>query len=173
MHPPADYAENTYEAIRALVLDGDAFLVKRRGFVSGLIRALTGESYSHVALAVWMDDALMIAEMREFRGFQITLASRWITEQDGQVVWGQAPVRGSQCIRRDVALTKRLKPSYGYFGLVRIWWSQIRNKRGKGHARQCSTWVQAIWEGQGYDRFTRSADPGDIAEHCRYLTPIR
>jgi len=172
MHPPGDFAPNTYETIRHLIQDGDAFLVKRRGFVSGAIRALTGESYNHVALVVWLDEAAMVAEMREFRGFQITPASQWIKQQDGLVWWGQSPVRGSECIRRDVLLTRDLKPDYSYLTLIRVWWSQLRNLPGKG-GPVCSTWVQRIWEGNGYDGFTRLADPGDIAEHCRYLTPLR
>ena len=160
-----------YADIRHLVRDGDVLLVKRRGFVSGAIRALTGESYNHVAMLVWLD-GLWVAEYREFVGFQLLPASQWLEQADGTVWWGTAPVRGHKRLKGTVLAYRDDSPPYGYWTLAKVWWSQIRNKPGEG-GDVCSTWIQRMWEAVGFEGFRRLADPGDVAEVCHSLTPVQ
>lgn len=164
-----------YSDVRAHILDGDVLGVKARGPVAWGIRALTGESLNHVAMLVWIDRGVWVAEMLEGEGYRLLPASQWMAEREqDRVFWIQAPdpARGSETIRQFVLETRVQKPRYSYWTLVSVWWSQIRNIRTPGRL-VCSTWAEAGWAAAGYNRFTRLADPGDFFEHGQASIPIQ
>ncbi len=163
----------TYEQVRSGIRDGDVVLCKSRSPIAVAIRVLTGESYNHVGLFVWMGDSLYIAEMRELVGFRLVPASQWMAGRKGEVMLGEAPqpVRGHVHILLEVMRTRYENPRYGYWELAKVWWSQLRNRPGRG-AFVCSTFVQHLWQVAGFGHFKRLADPGDIAWHCATLVPV-
>jgi hypothetical protein len=166
---------NNYKTIRERVKNGDVLVVQGKGFVSGLIRVLTGESYSHVGMLLWMDKGLFVAEYKEFKGFQIVPASTWVSsvlEAGDTPYFGKSPqiVSSSSQSVFDEALDFRKKP-YGYLSLIKVWASQITRWKIKTRRFVCSTFVQYVWAKAGYN-IKGTADPGDIASHVNYLSRI-
>lgn len=158
---------------------GDVLLVKKEGIISSAIRVLTGESYGHVAClirGVHTGGAVRIAEFVEGVGFQEMSLWRWLLDRQGQkVFYGVAPavvhlaeadVWGTAAAYRDACFFTR---SYGYLSLVKVWLSQLINRRIPVRQKVCSTFVQDLWRAGNYDLIPTTADPGDIAEHCRSL----
>ncbi len=165
----------TYRFIRRYARTGDIILVKGNRIGAWLIRVLTGESISHVAILVWIGQTLWIAEMKLYGGFRLRPASLWI--EDGlkagkTLLWGKAPLKvhdnGEQV--KDAIFSYRRKP-YGVLDLMRVWLSQVF-RMGRGPTDVCSGLVQAAWEAAGL-RFEKSLDPGDLLSLCREVTPIR
>lgn len=68
--PPVEYA-----AARASIRDLDVIAFEGRGPVSAGIRLVTGGSVTHVGLAAWWGDRLMLVESRELRGGRAVLLS--------------------------------------------------------------------------------------------------
>jgi hypothetical protein len=163
----------TYDHIRDTIQSGDVMLCKSSAPVSMAIRVLTGESWNHVALCVWIEYGLWIAEMREGSGYRLVPASEWMMEQTGQVWLGIAPHMDREDILPYVLHTRSRMPKYGWRTLLRVWWSTVRNRRIAGREPVCSTFAQNAWEEAGYSDFTRLASPGIISEHCRGLFRLR
>jgi hypothetical protein len=166
----------TYSEMRQLAQTGDVLLVEGKGFFSKMVRVVTGESISHVALLFWLDGGLFVAEMIEGKGYQIMPASQWFPRAAGPVLFGAAPV--SVQSRGDTILaiiasyrdTKK-KQRYGYLSLLKVWWAQITGQQIKVHQRVCSTFVQDVWEQCGF-HFAQLADPGDYLALCRYVCAV-
>jgi hypothetical protein len=163
--------------------NGDVLLVKSDSAIGKLIRVFTGESYSHVAVLIWVPGArgndLMIYEFVEGVGHQTLSLDAWLKDRDGQILsFGVAPdpvpaspvkVRAAAEYYKTASLLQR---SYGYLSLVKVWLSQLIQCRIPVRQKVCSTFTQEVWRCSGYDGITRTADPGDIAEHCQTLYPI-
>jgi len=168
----------TYAEMREIAETGDVLLV--RGNM--LVRIFSAESYSHVALLVWLDDGsggLWVFEFVEGKGFQAMPASQWFAGRSRQrIYYGTAPevVRFNGSVAKNLALSYRVKRPvrrvYGYLSLLVVWASQVTGLRLPVWLRVCSTFVQECWEATGYTGLKRTADPGDIAEVCQSLTPI-
>ncbi len=163
-----------YAALRDEMRSGDLFLVEGRGVISTLIRVLTGQQLSHVALLVWIDGGLWVAEMREFVGFQLRPASLWLEDISGAghtVYYGRAPrrVRESPLVK-ETALGFRSQ-GYGYLSLLQVWWAQLRRTRLRPRGVVCSTFVQRCWEAAGI-AFSQTADPGDFLRLCDGIEAI-
>jgi len=125
------------------------------------------------------DGGLWVFEFVEGKGFQSMPASQWFLQRAGQILyWGEAPqiVRTHQDFAAKAATryraAKQVKRWYGWLSLPTIWLSQLLNFRLPVWLLVCSTYAQEVWEEAGYKRFHRTADPGDIAEHCQRLTKI-
>ncbi len=163
--------------------NGDVLLVKGERGISRWIRILTGESYSHVAVLVWVVVGpireLFVYEFVEGTGYQVMTLGKWIESRQGQMVfYGVAPdvvrehpdaVAHAAESFRDAS---RFRRSYGYLSLAKIWVSQLIRRPISVMQKACSTYAQYVWRGARYDNIKRTADPGDIAEHCRALHPL-
>ena len=165
----------TYQELRQVAMTGDVLLV--RGNL--LVRMLTAESYSHVALLLWEEQGgLWVYEFVEGKGYQSMPASQWFAARRGQEIYhGEAPetvhampwqVVTAARAYRDRRFAKR----YGWLSLAKVWISQLIGCRVPVRMRVCSTFVQECWEAAGYDGLKRTADPGDIAMECDTLHRI-
>ncbi len=172
---------NQYDQIRSKIQTGDIFGVEGRGIVGTLIRVLTGQQLSHVAMLINKGvDGIWVAEFVEGKGYQMLPASVWLSQRVGKkhfLYWGSAPV----IVRRHRGLVKRFigqfrpenhNTGYSYLTLLRVWWSQLTRKKRSG-AYVCSTFAQRAWESAGYDKFEQLADPGDFMRHCKSITHLR
>jgi hypothetical protein len=161
-----------YTDARETAETGDILLVEGRGWVGKVIRALTGQQFSHVAILLHAFDGLWVAEMREGRGFLITPASQWTRESRDQVYLGMAPLDRAARVRVGEAIVgARLWPHrYSYWSLLTIWIAQVLRIRTPA-ALVCSTFVQRCWEHGGV-AFPRPADPGDLAPLCEAIYPV-
>lgn len=65
-----------YRQGRFQIQSGDLLAWRGRGPVSWLIRTVTGGSWTHVGIAVWLGERLFVVEAREFRGVVISPTSR-------------------------------------------------------------------------------------------------
>lgn len=173
----------TYLEMRHVARTGDTLLV--RG--NRLVRIFSAESYSHVAVLVWMPGAdgasrgggLWVFEFVEGEGYQSMPASQWFSLRKGQMIFhGAAP----SLIRHEreavFAAATRYRTAnpirrwYGWLSLLTVWASQIVRRRLPVWAKVCSTFAQEVWEAAGWKGFTRTADPGDFVEACQSITPI-
>ncbi len=166
----------TYQQMRQVAQDGDLIMVESRSTVGVLIRLLTAQQFSHVAMLVWIGDGLFVAEMREFSGYQLTPASQWVADtcaKDASIYYGQAPrnVRGCAHVRAVVERYRRERPRYSYLTLISVWLSQLFRRRMPG-LLVCSTFVQRVWEKCGHT-FAQLTDPGDYLRHAVNTTPLR
>ena len=157
-----------YLAMRQVALNGDVLMVEGRGLFSTLIRVLTGQQISHVALLVWIDTTLWVAEMKEGIGYRLQPASLWVEDvlaSGATLYYGTAP---EQVLKRPadvrVEVLKHRQESYSYWSLLPVWWAQI-TRRQITAGLVCSTFVQRIWEKTEY-RFSQTADPGDFLRLC-------
>jgi len=186
----------TYREARGRVQDGDVLLFRARGPVSRVIGWATRSRYSHVALAVWIRQRLMVAESRELRGCRIIPMSAAL--QDARVDRYEPPPWATDFDREMVvdAALARLGQPYGYLHLVRIalsklptvllrrlpvvgrWipagrqWSEDDREPG-GPSMICSEYVSSCYRAGGLDLVPRLADrdttPGDLARSAALL----
>ncbi|APG24101.1 C40 family peptidase [Syntrophotalea acetylenica] len=163
--------------------NGDVLLVKSDSAVGKAIRCLTGESYSHVAVLVWVPGlygfTLRVYEFAEGVGHQTLPLDDWLAQRESQALfYGVAPepVHAAPTRARTAAeyytTASRLQRGYGYLSLVKVWLSQLIRCRIPVRQKVCSTYAQEIWRAAGFDAIGRTADPGDIAEHCQTLYPL-
>lgn len=163
----------TYDEARRVAQTGDVLLVEGRGWIGTAIRVLTGQQYSHVALCVWLDGGLWVAEMLEGVGFRLTPASQWTRKTSDKMSLGvaqDAVHADSQLIANAIMQARANPPDYSYWSLVTVWLSQIL-RRPLPAGRVCSTLVQRVWELSGLE-FDETADPGNIARACYQIFPI-
>jgi len=66
---------NYYSDIRESIRTGDLIAFRPSSFIGRIITHVTGGSWSHVAIAIWLDERLFILEAKEFRGVQIRAMS--------------------------------------------------------------------------------------------------
>ena len=131
------------------------------------------KNISHVAMLVWIEGGLWVAEMKEFVGYRLRPASVWVKDQgDNQVYYGVCPepIRGKHQIV-DAALSYRAS-KYGYLSLIKVWWAQITRKKISVKYLVCSTFIERCWTMAGFT-FDQTADPGDYMHLCETTTPIK
>ena len=161
-----------YSDARNSMSSGDVLMVKGTHLVGRLIRAITGESFNHVAMILRSFSGVFVVEMREGKGFRITPASQWFEEQKNKtVLWGRFPGkrRGDFC-HELYAMRQRTKP-YSYWTLITVWISQFTRRGAPGNL-VCSTFVQNSWKSCGYTMSKRLADPGDFMEHAQDINVV-
>lgn len=161
-----------YTELRPGMLSGDVLMVEGQGFISKAIRALTGQQISHVAMLVWIEGGLWVAEMKEFKGFRLLPLNAWMSDNASNVVYyGVAPpsVRNKREIIESALMYRNT--DYGYFSLFKVWWAQIKHKHIKVKLLVCSTYIQRCWSSAGYT-FNQTADPGDYMRLCTTITPV-
>ena len=161
-----------YSKARRHMMSGDVLMVKGRGVISSLIRALTGESISHVAMILRMPKGVFVVEMKEFIGWRMMPASQWMEKNKKKIVlWGKTPShqRGAYCFESFAMLQRARK--YSYWTLLTIWFSQITRLKAPNNL-VCSTFVQKAWKNCGYDMGKQVADPGNFLEHAVDIVSI-
>jgi hypothetical protein len=158
--------------MRDKALSGDVLLVEGRGLVSRLIRALTGQNISHVAMLLWIGETLWVAEMKEFTGYRLRPASLWVADamQSSVIYYGFAPAEVKAEQVKDSAFKFR-NEKYSYLSLLKVWLAQLLRKKTNA-GLVCSTFVQRCWEACGVE-FKQTADPGDYMRLCTYTTALR
>ena len=166
-----------YTEIRHKATTGDVLGVMGAGFFSKVIKFMTKEDFSHVAMLVWHGTGLWVYEFIEGRGYQCMPASQWFEIRAGQTVfYGKAPLvvraRPADVIKAAGSFrVARVKQRYGYFSLVKVLISQIFKKKIHVHFMVCSTFIQHVWDACGFEqRFT--ADPGDIMRRAAIEGPL-
>lgn len=164
-----------YTEMRSIAKTGDLLLVEGKSWFSRLIRAVTGQQFSHVAMLIWLGEkerGLYVAEMKEGDGFKITPASQW-TQSSGHLYFGMSPeyFNNRQDDIAEAILSLRGQP-YGYASLFSVWLSQFTEKNNDNRRYVCSTAVQFAWEAAGYT-FHQTPDPGDYARLCDYISKLR
>ena len=170
-----------YQTMRNQAKSGDVLLVEGQGIVSRLIRALTGQNISHVAMLLWFGNNLFVCEMKEFTGYRLRPASLWVDDVLGsgdRLYYGLMPKRwqgnphdeliGKKIANAALAYRNR---SYSYSTLMSVWWAQITRKKTSA-GLVCSTFVQRCWEACGLE-FKQTADPGDYMHLCESTHAIK
>lgn len=162
-----------YREMRDKACNGDVLLLEGHGWVGTLIRVLTGQSFSHVALLLWIDNGLWVAEMKELHGYRLMPASHWLenTMHGAHVYWGAAPdmVRTRHIVVKEEAFKYR-NQRYSYISLFTVWLSQIL-RRKVASKLVCSTFVQRVWSACGF-QFEQTPDPGDYLHLCSSVTRL-
>ncbi len=152
-----------YAWLRANAGSGDVLLVESRRVGGTAIRMLTGQQFSHVAMLIWNEGGLWVAEMLGRGGYTLTPASERLPEmcKGAHLYFGEAPeaVTTQPGIVTRTALKYR-GSRYSWWTLISVWFSQVtRSKTPNGLV--CSTFVQRVWEACGIT-FSQTADPGDF-----------
>lgn len=170
-----------YRDIRNTAVSGDALILEGRGIAGGLaIRILTGQRASHVALLVWIDEGLYVAEMVGTRGgYVLSPASERVPEMvaQGRLYYGQAPAvvreRSEQMAEKILSYRPQRDGDttpYSWWSLVTVWISQVLRRRLPSML-VCSTLVDRVWGACGY-RFVQTPDPGDVDAACQYTARV-
>lgn len=170
MTPPAALP---YDAVRSQIRDLDVIAWEGRGVVSRLIRLVTGGTVTHVGLAAWWGESLLVIESREWRGGRAVLLSGQIPA-DGVIVLRAAepidPQRAAEALRWAIGSTGA---GYSYRGVVRFLrrvglpLSEPEDDRRDRGARFCSELVSAVLRRAGIDPCPGLRDsetsPADLA----------
>lgn len=160
-----------YLEIRHKATTGDVLGVMGSGFFSKVIKFLTKEDFSHVAMLIWHGTGLWVYEFVEGRGYQCMPASQWMEIRAGQTIfYGKAPLivraKPADVIKSAGSFrVGRGKTHYGYLSLIKVWLSQIFKRKIHTHFMVCSTFIQHVWRDCGFDH-SKTADPGDIMSIC-------
>lgn len=165
----------TYEEMRKVARSGDVLLCEKRGFISAMIRILTAQQISHVALLVWMDGTLWVAEMKEFKGYSLMPASLWVQDrlsEKTRLYFGTAPLvvyDNEKYLMQEVLHYRN--DSYGYLSLFRVWLGQLIPGRRRNRKLVCSTFVARVWEACSVV-FERTPAPGEYLRMCRSVSRV-
>ncbi len=158
------------QTVAAYARTGDVLLVRGKTTV---IRYLTGESVSHVALIVkeapnmWVHEYLV-------GGYRISRLEDWFkAERKDNVLWGVAPpeVREAE-YRLGLAVIAEGNKKYSVAMLLSVFLSQFGIRLPfKGHV--CSTFIQEVWSYALGSFNKKKMDPGDFifaSESLRRVT---
>lgn len=161
-----------YQTFRDRASTGDVLLLEGSDLAGRFVRVLTGQQISHVALLLWLDDGLWVAEMRN-SGYSLMPASQRVPDMaaGAQVYWGKAPMQVRLRSREitDKALSFR-GSRYSWWSLITVWAAQIFRRQMPGRL-VCSTLVERAWASGAY-MFSQTPDPGDFMRLCESTTPL-
>jgi len=155
---------------------GDLLVVEGKSLVSRLIRMFTGQTYSHVSVIAFIDEAktcMMTVEMKEFRGWNCMRASDWFEDTisaGSNVFFIKKP---EEITNEDAIysyLFERRKLKYDYMGLFKIWRSTWKKKGLRGAiedrtAEVCSTFAASAWASAGWQKPDIDFNPGSFMLH--------
>lgn len=149
--------DRPYAAARGEIRDLDVIAFEGRGVVSSAIRVVTGGSVTHVGVACWWGESLMLVESRELRGGRAVLLSGEIPA-DG-VLWYRPRPDLAAAARARAAEWARAAcgAAYSYVGILRFLrrlgiptLPPVGDRRDRG-ARFCSELVSATYRLAGVD----------------------
>lgn len=127
------------------------------------VRVTTGESYSHVAMLVWIKGELFVAEQHELHGFRVIPITEWVEGKE-QFTFGQAPegIRGNIKLVLEVKNYPKKRPTrYGWFVLLLVWLSQVTGIKFPRIHDVCSTFLAIMWDSL-QPTFSGNPDPGTV-----------
>lgn len=148
-----------YPDYRATARDLDVIAFEGRGLVSRGIRAVTGGSVTHVGLAMWWGDTLMLVESRELRGGRAVRLSEEIPARGVLVYRCSSPSIPSIDSREAACEFARgaCGAAYSYVGVLRFLRrlglptrEPVEDRSTRG-ARFCSELVSATYRTAGID----------------------
>jgi hypothetical protein len=153
---------------------GDLLLVEGNGLFAILIRVLTGQQISHVAVLTRSpQQGLRVWDMTFKYGCCDWSLKDWleIYGKTGYVYLGQAPAGVRRCPGEVLQAVTALRGSkYRWIDLPKVWLAQILRKRVPARGF-CSALIQKAWEASGF-LFSQTADPGDFVRLCRSLSIV-
>lgn len=168
-----------YEDFRKKAKTGDVLGVKGDKLFGKLIKWITKEEYTHVALLVWHGNGLWVYEFVERLGYQCMPASQWFDLRQGQkIFFGRAPlaVTSNPIAVMQAASNFRAtvyRQHYGIITLIKVALAQWFKVKIKTHFEVCSTFVEEVWVACGYNDFKMTPDPGNIMKHAsRLYAPV-
>lgn len=140
----------TYAEIRPFIQSGAIIAFQsRRGLLAWLTRFVTRSSYTHLAVALWLEDNLLVAEMDGTKAVLSPLSQRL---SDSFEVF--LPPKGGDpsLIKQTILQAIRTHIAYDFLDLVRIGlWRTLRlplpNQDRRGLV--CSALVARIWQTAG------------------------
>ena len=161
-------SQDNYEQHRNQIQSGDLLAWSGRSAVGRLVRVTTASSWSHVAIALRMENRGWVIEAREFVGVQIVplssyLNCAWIPIDS---TWGEK--------QHDFAISKIGKSGYSYVKAVKAWYqaAAMRNVgldvSAKSHI--CSSLSTLLLANAGVDVPNRLLTPGELVDHCLTLS---
>jgi len=164
-----------YAQARAQIKNGDVFMYKGKGLVSSIIRWVYRSPYSHVALAAWWNQQLMVMEAKG-QGVIVNSTSRSIRHYRGDVEWFSCKKEISEDdrLRMVIFAQEELGKSYGRWKAIllgiKILFEHNLEKRDRLKREKkifCSEYVAQIYNSIGLDlrkgRSDRFTKPSDIA----------
>lgn len=177
-----------YELARTLVRDLDVVAWEGRGAASQAIRLVTLGSVTHVGIAAWWGESLMVIESREFRGGRAVRLSGQVPA-DGVLIYRAADELPAEAARAALAWAiGATGAGYSYVGCARFLRrlglplrppAEDRSTRG---ARFCSELVSAVYRQAGRDLRPDLSDaataPADLVASsclrlvCRMAPPV-
>ena len=166
-----------YAEVREQIKTGDVLLVESGQLFGVLIRILTAQQISHVAMFLWIDKSLFLVDITASKDYQLVPASLRLRQLDkkAKLYWGKAPEPVASCTKLAAAALRyrEMDPEYSYFTLLLVWWGQLR-KRSTPSRLVCSTLVARLWSLCGF-RFAYTPDPGDymfLSKEVAYLERV-
>lgn len=160
-----------YARVRREIVDLDVIAVEGRGLVSSAIRGVTGGTVTHVGLAVWWGDVLMMVESREFRGYRAVRLSGEIERAGSVLLYRSRALLDSEAARdaRRWAIEATGAP-YSYRGCLRFlkrvmptlcgWMPEPDEDSLRFVPRFCSAFVSATLRLAGADPWPDVVDAG-------------
>lgn len=144
-----------YEDARDTIRDLDVIAWEGRGPVSSAIRLVTLGTVTHVGLALWWGDALMVVESREFRGGRAVRLREQIPTS-GVLVYRAATPLPNAAAARQCAI-EGTGAGYSYAGVIRFlrrlgvpFRAPVEDRSRRG-ARFCSEFVSLVYRVGGAD----------------------
>lgn len=153
-----------YAAARTEIENGDVLAFRGRGFVSRMISLFSGGSTTHVGMAVWWHNRLMLLESREFRGIRIVALSREV--ERNEVWWyrpsDEATLLSLHRLRKMAWAVENAGTGYNYLGILRYTYRVVpkwlrwllpktQTDRLSMGNRFCSEFVSAVYRRAGLD----------------------
>ncbi len=146
---------------------GDLIAWSGRSAVGRLVRVTTASSWSHVAIALRMENRVWVIEAREFAGVQIVPLSSYLN-----CAWIPVDSEWSEK-QHDFAIDKIGKVGYSYTKAIRAWY-QAAARRNIGldataTSHICSSLAALLLVNAGVDIPNRLLTPGELVDHCLTL----
>jgi hypothetical protein len=169
---------STYQELRDTIRTGDILGVKGRDPISIVIRSVTGESLNHVAVFVWLDDGLWIAEMNSKTNFTMAPASDYVARKKGSLFVIYMPEADQMAMKQEILRTRARDSNkavrYSFTTLGKVFVSQvIRFNIYERVGKVCSTFAQHVRKIGGHDLTSLPMDPGDFMHVATRIVPIQ
>lgn len=151
---------SSYNNFRYKVRNGDFFFTKSNALFSRIIRLFTRSDVSHVGVFFWIENRLFAAEMLEWKGCRMILASELFRKQE--FFWGVPSLR---MINQYDIITNILdsvgREEYSMLGAIL---APFLDTPSSDHI--CSEWACKV-TGQKFEALNRGILPIDLVAKCK------
>ncbi len=141
----------TYADARSQIKSGDVLAWRGKSLLARLIEWVTGGAYSHVGIAYWLEDRLMVVQQREFTGQDMAFLSDNLPFD-----WISTNITLSTAAKG--VMFEQLEHPYSYLDAVRIGLAIAARKQG----RICSTFAAQVLDACGFDLPDRVQSPSSL-----------